>query len=121
MEKHRFTARVATTAIAPILLVAALAVRPVAAAPQPNPNPLPVPFYSQLDPLWGSVLVGAHQDVPMRKRGSLLTCLAMVAAYQNLLPIFPVPGIKRPSVRRPTTSTPFSSRPAAIRRAPRKR
>ncbi|MCC6763886.1 MAG: PKD domain-containing protein [Deltaproteobacteria bacterium] len=84
MEKHRF--------VALILLVALLAARPVAAAPHPNPNPLPVPFYSQQDPLWRSVLVGANQDVPMRKRGSLLACIAMVAASQNLVPLFPVPG-----------------------------
>ncbi|MCC6765258.1 MAG: PKD domain-containing protein [Deltaproteobacteria bacterium] len=92
MEKHRFGGRAAATVVAALVVVMALAVRPVAADPTPVVNPLPVPFYSQLDPLWSSVLVGANQDVPLRKRGSLLTCIAMVAAYENFLPLFLVPG-----------------------------
>ena len=60
METLRSRARLATSVVVALVLVATLAVRPVAAAPHPNPNPLPVTFYSQLDPLWGSVLVGAN-------------------------------------------------------------
>lgn len=92
MEKHRIARKVGLRAVAALALVAGLGAAPAAAAPHPNPNPLSVGFYSQLDPLWGSVLVGSHEDVPMRKRGSLLTCIAMVAASERLLPIFLVPG-----------------------------
>jgi PKD repeat protein len=54
--------------------------------------PLPVRFYSQLDPAWGTLLVGYHEDVRMRSMGSLLTCIAMVASYYGLLPWYLVPG-----------------------------
>jgi hypothetical protein len=90
MEKSRFGRRVVAMLTATLVVILTVGVRPAAAGP--NPNPLPVPFYSQLDPRWGAVEVGANEDVPMRKRGALLTCLAMVAAYAGFQPYFAVPG-----------------------------
>ena len=79
MRKSSRRQRAGAAVVAVVAMVVVCAVRPAAAVPHPNPNPLSVPFYSQQDPHWRSVLVGAHEDVPMRKRGSLLTCIAMVA------------------------------------------
>jgi len=53
---------------------------------------LPVRFYSQLDPAWGTLLIGYNYDVRMRSMGSLLTCMAMVASYYDVLALVAVPG-----------------------------
>ena len=58
----------------------------------PAPTLLDIPFYSQFDPDWAHDLIGAGEDVPMRKMGSLLTCVAMVASASHLVVKFPVPG-----------------------------
>src|SRR5262245_3216672 len=50
----------------------------------PAPTLLDIPFYSQFDPDWAHDLIGAGEDVPMRKMGSLLTCVAMVASANHL-------------------------------------
>src|SRR5689334_11152026 len=78
-------------AVLAITLAMTIALRAGPAAAD-APNPLPVRFYSQVDPAWGTVLVGYHEDVRMRSMGSLLTCIAMVASYYNLVPLFDVPG-----------------------------
>ena len=73
-------------------LLAVLAFRITPALADPPPVLLHVPFYSQFDPLWSEVLVGRHLDVPMRRGGSLLTCIAMLASAEGFIPRFPVPG-----------------------------
>ena len=71
-------------------LVLSVGVRSVPAGP--DPTVLDVPFYSQFDPDWAHFLIGANEDVAIRKMGSLLTCVAMVASANHLLVRFPVPG-----------------------------
>src|SRR5262249_28053792 len=73
-----------------VTLVLSVGVESVPATPAPIV--LDVPFYSQFDPVWAHFLVGAGEDVPMRKMGSLLTCVAMVASANHLVVRFPVPG-----------------------------
>ncbi|MEW6269858.1 MAG: PKD domain-containing protein, partial [Thermodesulfobacteriota bacterium] len=87
-RRQRAGAAALAVALAALATTAALPARPAVAAP----SPLPVRFYSQLDPAWGTLLVGRHEDVRMRSMGSLLTCIAMVASYYQLLPWFIVPG-----------------------------
>jgi hypothetical protein len=80
------------TLVVALALSLSMGIPPVAAAPNPVPNPLNVPFYSQLDPRWAFVKVGLHRDVRMMKMGSLLSCVAMVAASEALQVKFAVPG-----------------------------
>src|SRR5262245_56257766 len=70
-----------------IALVLAVGIRPASAT-----FALDIPFYSQFDPAWADVLIGAHEDVRMQTMGSLLTCVAMVASGYRLHAKFPVPG-----------------------------
>ena len=73
-----------------VALVLSMGIESVPATP--NPTVLDIPFYSQFDPDWAHDLIGASEDVPMRKMGSLLTCVAMVASANHLVVKFPVPG-----------------------------
>jgi PKD repeat protein len=77
-----------------VALVVSIGLGSVSALAAPNvpQNPIDVPFYSQFDPRWGNFLVGYNEDVTMRSMGSLLTCVAMVAASYGMEPKFVVPG-----------------------------
>jgi PKD repeat protein len=75
----------ALVALATVLVLTGTAATPAPALDRGTTVVLDhVPFYSQFDPAWAFLLVGAHEDVLMLRMGSLLTSVAMVAASFDL-------------------------------------